>query len=57
MHVCCVDIKYVPYKWQICEFGSWLNFSSIAKLPIIFQQGIVGSIFGNPSLSLINLPN
>ena len=41
MHVCCVDIKYVPYKWQICEFGSYLNFSSIAKLPIIFQQGIV----------------
>ena len=44
MHVCCVDIKINMYHvsdkfviliWQL------VDFSSIAKLPIIFQQGIV----------------
>ena len=40
MHVplCCVDIKYGKFViliWQLVEFFF------IAKLPIIFQQGIV----------------
>ena len=52
MHVCCVDMYYISGKFVILIW-QFVEFSSIAKLPIIFQQGIVEVALA----ILINLPN
>ena len=40
MHVCYVDISYVPYNYKVNLIWQFVEFSSIAKLPMLFQEVI-----------------